>query len=91
MRNAQEPGTLIEAKRLGKTFFDAGSLGFSRRSAGVRAVDEASFTINRGETVALVGESGCGKSTLGRLLLRLIEPTEGEVLLEGKNLIGLRR
>ena len=55
--------------------------GFLQRSvAEVRAVDGVDLTIRRGETVALVGESGCGKTTLGRLLLRLIEPTEGDVL-----------
>lgn len=55
--------------------------GFFRRTVGhVKAVDDISFNIKKGETFGLVGESGCGKSTAGRTLLRLLKPTEGEII-----------
>jgi oligopeptide transport system ATP-binding protein len=77
---------LIEARGLGKHFQSRHAFG---SGPVVRAVDGVSFSIRSGETFALVGESGCGKSTTGRLLLRLIEPTAGEVLHHGENLAGL--
>lgn len=79
---------LIEARNLVKYF--PVREGFLRRvTKQVRAVDNVSFTIKVGETLGLVGESGCGKTTLGRAILRLIEPTAGQVLFEGQDLTAL--
>jgi oligopeptide transport system ATP-binding protein len=79
---------LLEVKNLKKYFPIRGGL-FSREIARVHAVDDVSFTIQKGETLGLVGESGCGKSTTGRCILRLIEPTSGEVTFEGQNVTAL--
>ncbi len=77
---------LIEVKNLVKHFVRGGGL-FRPRSV-VRAVDDVSFSIEEGETFALVGESGSGKSTTGRSMLRLIEPTSGEVRVRGENVLS---
>jgi len=77
---------LVEVKNLVKHFERGG--GFFRAKTVVKAVDDVSFVVNEGETFALVGESGSGKSTTGRCMLRLVEPTSGEVLFRGQNVLG---
>ncbi|MGH7658948.1 MAG: ATP-binding cassette domain-containing protein, partial [Gemmatimonadales bacterium] len=70
--------------------YSSGGL-FAGNAPVVRAVDGVSFEVGRGETLALVGESGCGKSTVGRTILRLLEPTAGRVVFDGKDVFGLDR
>ena len=85
------PGTqdvLLEVRNLTTRFPVKG--GFFRRTvAMVHAVEDVSFTVNKGQTLSLVGESGCGKSSAGRSLLRLVEPESGEVRLDGKDIIAM--
>ncbi|WP_243013876.1 ATP-binding cassette domain-containing protein, partial [Brevibacillus borstelensis] len=86
MDQTKEP--LLVVKGLKKHFpFKKGM--FSKETGYVRAVDGVDFTVYRGETLGIVGESGCGKSTTGQMILQLLEPTEGEIWFEGKNLSTL--
>ena len=83
-----QPDVQVQVKNLVKHFVQR--TGFLRRKPRVvRAVDGVSFDIRRRGTLGLVGESGCGKTTIGRCLLRLVEPTSGEVYFEGTNVLGL--
>jgi peptide/nickel transport system ATP-binding protein/oligopeptide transport system ATP-binding protein len=80
---------LLEVRHLVKEFGRTG--GLLRKSNIVRAVNDVSFTIDEGETFGLVGESGSGKTTTGRCILRLIEPTSGEVRFKGEDVLGFSR
>ena len=77
---------LIQVEGLAKHF---GRAGLLRRGKLVRAVEEVSFTIGRGEVLGLVGESGSGKTTIGRMLVRLIEPTAGRIQYDGTDITAL--
>lgn len=80
---------ILEAKNIKKHFPIRKGL-LLREVASVKAVDDISLTVRRGETLGLVGESGCGKSTLGRTLIRLYEPTSGSIDFDGHNFLSLK-
>ena len=82
-REVPRPSALLAVEHLTKHFALKGGL-FGRTSALVQAVDDVSFTVERGETLGIVGESGCGKSTTARLLMHLIKPDRGSIAFEGQ-------
>ena len=82
--------TLLETRNL-KMHFPIKSGVFKRTVGHVKAVDGVDLQVRKGETLGLVGESGCGKSTLARIILRLLEPTEGEVHFEGEDILSYNR
>ncbi|GEN44776.1 ABC transporter ATP-binding protein [Alkalibacillus haloalkaliphilus] len=79
---------ILEVNNL-KKYFDVKGGVFGRKVGEVKAVDDVTFTVNEGEILGIVGESGCGKSTTGKALLRLIEPTDGEVKFEDQDITQL--
>ena len=84
--NSGEKRVLLEARNLIKEF----PVGGSRRNPQVvHAVTDVNLKIYEGETLALVGESGCGKSTLGRVLIRLLAATAGEIFYQGQEIVGM--
>jgi peptide/nickel transport system ATP-binding protein len=85
--NGTEP--LVEVERLKVYFPIKSGVVLDRHVGDIRAVDDVSLTIRRGETLGLVGESGCGKSTVGRTILRLYKPTEGRIVFDGQDISKL--
>ncbi len=90
-QTAKQSDVLMEVRNLKKHFPISGGGIISRTIGHVKAVDGVSFSIRRGETMGLVGESGCGKTTMGKVILRLQEATDGQVIFEGKNVFDLNR
>lgn len=82
--------TLLEVKNL-KKYFDASSGFFGKNKKFVQAVDDVSFSLKKGETLGLVGESGCGKSTTGRTIIKLYEPTKGQIIFRGQDISKLKK
>ena len=83
MSEKKEKDILLDVQHLKKYFDTAGGM--------LHAVDDVSFQIERGKTLGIVGESGCGKSTIGRTILRLLEPTDGKIIFEGRDITALSR
>lgn len=84
----QQQSPILQLKNL-KTWFPSKTNIFGKTLEYVKAVDDVSFDVYEGETLGLVGESGCGKTTLGRTILRLVEPTGGSAIFEGKDIFNL--
>jgi oligopeptide/dipeptide ABC transporter ATP-binding protein len=89
MSQSKTNNSLVEVRELTKHFAQRRGFFGLRAQPAVRAVDGVNLAVRRQETLGVVGESGCGKTTLGRCILRLIEPTGGEVLFEGVNILTL--
>ncbi len=82
---------LLAVENLKKYFPVTRGIIFQKEVASVKAVDGISFTVNQGETLGVVGESGCGKSTMARCIMRLLDPTEGKIVFDGRDITHLSR
>jgi oligopeptide/dipeptide ABC transporter ATP-binding protein len=82
---------VLEAKNLSKFFKTTAGGAFNRQKGVVKAVDDVSFRVHQGETVGLVGESGCGKTTVGRTIMKLYDPTAGQIFFEGEDISKYKR
>ena len=87
---AASDDTLLEVRNLKMHFPVTSGILFQRAVAHIKAVDDVSFTVRRGETLGLVGESGCGKTTTGRCILRLYKPTAGQIVFDGTDIAQAR-
>ena len=85
-----QPEAILKLENL-KVYFPQKKKWFAKPAEYFKAVDDVSFTVSKGETIGLVGESGCGKTTLGRTILQLIQPTSGNIILDGINLATLSK
>jgi len=88
--SSRDEGVLLQVSNLKMYFPVTSGLIFQRAVAQIKAVDDVTFSVQRGETLGLVGESGCGKTTTGRCILQLYKPTEGSIVFDGQELVGLR-
>src|SRR5207302_3908909 len=82
---------LLVVEDLKKHFAVTRGIIFQKQIAAVKAVDGVSFTVKEGETLGVVGEAGCGKSTMARCVMRVLEPTGGKILLDGRDITRLSR
>ena len=82
---------LVEVKNLVKHFPITRGIVFQKQIGAVKAVDDISFDVKRGETLGIVGETGCGKSTTARLLVRLLDPTSGTIMFEGQDVAAAKK